>query len=303
MITQVQKGAYLIDTMALGLREFVAAYLLVDEKIALIDTGYASSLNVILSDIRRIGLEPSGLDYIVVTHVHLDHAGAAGSLVKKATNVKVLAHPKSVKHLINPARLVSSVEEVYGQIAAASFGKTEPIPPERISGVEDGVCIPLGNMRLRFVHTQGHAPHHLCVYEETNALLFTGDSVSGTYPDFPVFVPPSVPPSFDFLGSVNDLRRLMELEPRLLMTSHFGVRQASRSILEKEIFLLNWWRDLISFEKEKGGDVESITDTACEALAKRFGVNVKEVPGYVRLNIKLAVKGMLEYLDRLATQG
>ncbi|MEM4675453.1 MAG: MBL fold metallo-hydrolase, partial [Nitrososphaerota archaeon] len=114
MITRIQDGVYLIDTMALGVREFVAAYLLVDEKTALIDTGYASSLNVLLSDIKSIGLDPSMLDYIIVTHVHLDHAGAAGSLIKTATNAKVLAHPRGVKHLVDPTRLISSVEEIYG---------------------------------------------------------------------------------------------------------------------------------------------------------------------------------------------
>lgn len=303
MITQVQEGVYLIDTMALGLKGFVAAYVLLDEKVALIDTGYASSLDVLLSDLDSIGLELSRVDYVVVTHVHLDHAGAAGSFVKFAKNARVLAHPKGVKHLVDPERLVRSVEEVYGRATAACFGRTEPIPPERISGVDDNASIPLGKMRLRFLHTQGHAPHHLCVYEEANALLFTGDSVSGTYPGFPVFVPPSVPPSFDFFGAVSDLRRLMGLEPRLLMTPHFGVRRASRDVFEDEISLLHWWRDLISSEKERCDDVESITDRACEALAKRFGVDVKEVPGYVRLNIKLAVEGMVGYLDRLATRG
>ncbi|MEM1532052.1 MAG: MBL fold metallo-hydrolase [Nitrososphaerota archaeon] len=301
MITRIQDGVYLIDTMALGVREFVAAYLLVDEKTALIDTGYASSLNVLLSDIKSIGLDPSMLDYIIVTHVHLDHAGAAGSLIKTATNAKVLAHPRGVKHLVDPTRLISSVEEIYGQVAAL-FGKVEPIPPEQVSSVEDCARVSLGKMRLKFVHTQGHAPHHICVYEETNSFLFTGDVISGTYPSFPVFVPPSVPPSFDYHGLIEDLKRLMKLEPKLLMVPHFGVRQASKSVFEGEISLLNWWKDFISSEKESG-DVELITDAACKALAKKFGVNVKEVPDYVRTSIKLAVEGMLGYLERSATQG
>lgn len=302
MITQVQDDVYLIDTMALGVRKFVAAYLLVDEKIALIDTGYASSLDVLLSDIRDVGLDPSMLDYVIVTHVHLDHAGATGLLIKTATNAKVFAHPKGVRHLIDPTRLISSVEEIYGQ-AAARFGKVEPIPPERISGVEDCADISLGSMRLRFVYTQGHAPHHLCVYEETNSFLFTGDSISGTYLGFPVFVPPSVPPSFNLLGLIGDLKRLMKLEPRLLMTPHFGIRQASKSVFEEEISLLNWWKDFISSERESGGDVKSITDAACKALVKRFGVSAKEVPDYVRVSIKLAVEGMLGYLERSTIQG
>jgi glyoxylase-like metal-dependent hydrolase (beta-lactamase superfamily II) len=302
LIERVQEGVYLIDTMALGVRKFVAAYLLVDEKAALIDTGYASSLGVLLSSIRSAGLEPSMLDYIIVTHVHLDHAGAAGSLIKTAENAKVIAHPRGIKHLIDPTRLVSSVEEIYGQ-AAVHFGKVEPIPPERISGVEDCAHISLGKLRLRFVYTQGHAPHHLCVYEETNSLLFTGDSVSGTYQGFPVFVPPSVPPSFDHLVLIEDLKRLMMLEPKLLMTPHFGVRQGSKKLFEDEISLLNWWKDFISSEKEKGGDIKSITDAALEALVKKFGVKVKEVPDYVKVSIRLAVEGMLGYLERSATQG
>lgn len=302
MITQIQDGLYLIDTMALGIRKFAAAYLLVDEKVALIDTGYASSLNVLLSDIRSVGLEPSELDYVIVTHVHLDHAGAAGSLTKIATKAKVLAHPRGVKHLIDPTRLISNVEEIYGQ-SAARFGKVEPVPPDRIYGVEDGACVSLGRMRLRFIHTQGHAPHHLCVYEETNSLLFTGDAVSGMYSDFPILVPPSVPPSFNFSGLIEDLRRLMSLEPRFLMVTHFGVRKASKNVFEDEISLLNWWKDFIASEREKSSDIESITDAACKALAKRFGVNVNDVPEYVRVSIKLAVEGMLGYLERSATQG
>ncbi len=298
---QVQDSAYLIDTMALGIRNFVAAYLLVDEKVAVIDTGYASSLNVLLSDIRSISLDPSTIDYVIITHVHLDHAGAAGALIKNAINAKVLAHPRGVKHLIDPTRLISSVKELYGQ-EAARFGKVDPIPPERIYGVEDGTCVSLGSMRLKFIYTQGHAPHHLCVYEETNSFLFTGDAVSGAYPSFPVFVPPSVPPSFDFIGLIDDLKLLMRLGSRLLMTPHFGIREASKNVFEEEISLLNWWKDFISSEKENCSDVELITDAACKALAKKFSVDVKEVPDYVRMSIRLAVEGMLGYLERLTTK-
>jgi hypothetical protein len=102
---------------------------------------------------------------------------------------------------------------------------------------------------------------------------------------------------------IEDLKHLMMLEPKLLMTPHFGVRQGSKKLFEDEISLLNWWKDFISSEKEKGGDIKSITDAALEALVKKFGVKVKEVPDYVKVSIRLAVEGMLGYLERSATKG
>ena len=152
MSERVSEHIYLIDTEALGVKEMVAAYLVKgEEKKALVDTGYASSLQKLIRGLGEIGVDVTELSYIIPTHLHLDHAGASGQLAELSRRAEVLAHPRAVKHLINPTRLISSVREFYGA-AADEFGEFLPIEEGRVRGVDDEGELDLGSVTLRFIH-------------------------------------------------------------------------------------------------------------------------------------------------------
>lgn len=298
MIEKVTEGIYLIDTKALGIERFVAAYLLVDEKVVLVDVGYPSSAGVLTSSMDSVGIKPSSIDLIIATHVHLDHAGAAGHLVSMSPKAKVIAHPKGLRHLLDPSRLIESVKSIYGPGIFDYFGYPMPIGPDRVLGVKDGESIELGNKVLKVLYTEGHAPHHLSVYEESTGSLFTGDTVSGFHVEFPANIPASMPSSFELEKAKEDLRRLISLNPKLLLTPHFGVRHDAIRELEAEISLLDWWAGLVKEIARKAKDEDESLEMALDALLKRYGLKPSRVPEHVRTVVRLAIQGMLGYLSR-----
>ena len=172
--SRITRKAFMIDTVGLGNPSTVAVYVVKGaRKIALIDCGYASSYGNVLQGLRKLGIEPSSVDYIVPTHVHLDHAGAAGHLLRYMSRAKVIAHERAVPHLVDPAKVFESAKSVFGEKLIAMYGKPLPIGKDRITAVGEESHIDLGGATLTTLHAPGHAPHQISVLfeEEMTRLL------------------------------------------------------------------------------------------------------------------------------------
>lgn len=226
---------HVIDT-AFQRDHFDAAYLLVGNgRGAFIDCGTGHSLPNLLAAVERAGLGVDAIDWLILTHVHLDHAGGAGALMQRLPNARLLLHPRGAPHMIDPARLVAGATAVYGEAEMArSYGRIVPVAAERVVVAEDGHRLSLGGRELLCIDTPGHARHHLCVWDEASRGWFTGDTFGLSYRELDsaqgaFIVPTTSPVQFEPEALHASIDRLMAREPEAMYLTHYGrVRDTAR---------------------------------------------------------------------------
>jgi len=206
-----------------------ACYLLeTDSAVALIEVGNNASADRILKVLESRGRQQEEISHVIVTHVHLDHAGGAGELISRLPNAKLVAHPRGARHLIDPSRLEASARAVYGdEEFDRMYGTLKPVPEDRVLVMEDGDSLSVGGRPLDFIDTPGHARHHFCVWDEQTRGWFTGDTFGLSYRDLdtgngPFIFPTTTPIQFDPPALHASIDRLMEKSPRNMYLTHFG---------------------------------------------------------------------------------
>lgn len=206
-----------------------ACYLVeADDAVAIVETGTNDSVPRLIRALEQRGRSPEDVRYVIVTHVHLDHAGGAGSLMQACPNATFLVHPRGARHMIDPSKLEASVRQVYGdEIFDRDYGTLVPIPEERTRIVEDGETLTLGDRPLHFRDTPGHARHHFCIWDEVTRGWFTGDTFGLSYRELdtaqgPFIFPTTTPIQFDPGALKASVERLMSVGPRWMYLTHFG---------------------------------------------------------------------------------
>lgn len=218
---------YSIDTNDLGLKNRTTSYIIVDDKIALIETSASPSIPYILNALEELHIKPSDIDYLILTHIHLDHAGGAGVMMKYCPNATVLVHPKGVRHLVDPIRLIASARSVYGENFDAIFGEILPIQEKQLYAIGDREIIRLGSSTLTFYYTKGHANHHISIHESLTNGMFVGDTTGVYYPDmtgeeFDVILPSTSPNQFDPNLMEDSIQLFEKIKPNVLYFGHYG---------------------------------------------------------------------------------
>jgi glyoxylase-like metal-dependent hydrolase (beta-lactamase superfamily II) len=206
-----------------------ASHLIVrDGRAAFVDTGTTHSVPQLLATLDLKRLPREAVEYVLLTHVHLDHAGGAGELMRHLPNAKVLVHPRGAAHIIDPAKLVAGTKAVYGEAEFARlYGEIPPIPAERVVTVEDGARFRLGKSDLLFIHTPGHALHHYCIVDQDSRSVFTGDTFGISYRIFDTadgafIFPATTPVHFDPDQAHASLNRIMSFEPEACFLTHYS---------------------------------------------------------------------------------
>lgn len=209
---------------------------------AFVDNNTPHALPHLLGALTSNGLAPEEVEYVIITHVHLDHAAGTAALLEACPNATVLAHPRAVPHLVDPARLIQSARRVYGDaLFDRVFGTVAPVPGDRIRAVKDGEHIALGNRTLTFLHTAGHARHHICIHDSGSNGIFTGDTFGSNLGDRPPGDPPcltasSPPTEFDPVQARESIRRIVDSGAERAYLTHFGpvenVPGAARVLLQ-----------------------------------------------------------------------
>lgn len=205
-----------------------ACYLRVQgDEAAFIETNTAHSTPLLLRALEEAGLAAEQVRWIIVTHAHLDHAGGASALMEACPKATLVAHPRAARHLIDPTRLVASAEQVYGAAEFARlYGKISPIPAERVLVMEDGDSLPFGDATFRFLHTPGHAKHHMIVHDPARDTVFTGDTFGLAYPLLQragrFVIASTSPTDFDGPAAKASVDRVMSLGTRTACLTHFG---------------------------------------------------------------------------------
>lgn len=221
-----------------GFEDFIGSYLFCGEKKAIIDVGPKVAIPGLLNAMSQAGVSPDEIDYIILTHLHMDHAGGIGLAVKEMKNASVVAHSRAYKHLIDPAVLWQASQETLGGLAI-KYGCIDPVPGNRIITAEDGMTLDMGKgLALEIYLTPGHAPHHLCVFDRKDRILLAGDT-AGVFMNG--FLRPGTPPPFRFNDYINSLDRMIALQPKLLCYAHFGCYDhAIERLLEVKKQTLLW---------------------------------------------------------------
>ncbi len=217
-----------IDSHYLGIPRFAAAYLLIDgDRAAFVDNNTNRAVPGLLAALADAGLETSQVEYLIITHVHLDHAGGTSALAAACPGATVIAHPRAARHIIDPEKLVASATAVYGETEFRRlYGRIEPVPEERVRTMDDEETLSFGGGELTFLHTRGHANHHFCIADSGTRSIFTGDAFGLVYPALQTqgtFAYPSTSPT-DFDGPLarEAVRRLRDYGAERLYPTHFG---------------------------------------------------------------------------------
>jgi glyoxylase-like metal-dependent hydrolase (beta-lactamase superfamily II) len=206
-----------------------AAHLIVDEgRAAFVDVGTNSSVPYLLAALDELGIARGAVDYLLLTHVHLDHAGGAGALMRELPNARALLHPRGAPHMIDPTKLIAGSKVVYGEERfRRMYGELLPIPAARVRVVADGERVALGGRMLELIHTPGHAQHHYVVVDAAHASLFSGDTFGISYraldTEQGAFITPStVPTQFDPEQHILSIDRMLAYRPESIYLMHFS---------------------------------------------------------------------------------
>ena len=247
-----------------------AAYLRVQgDEAAFIETNTTHAAPLLLRSLAEQGLDRSQVRYVIVTHVHLDHAGGASALMAACPNATLLAHPRAARHLIDPAKLVASARAVYGaERFDTLYGTIEPIDAARVTSLDDGASVAFGDATLRFWHTRGHANHHFVVHDDARDTVYTGDAFGLVYPRLQrgtrFAFPSTSPTDFDADAALASLDRILALGTRSACLTHFGEIEDLHVVADQ---LRTWLRLSAKLVEEAAGraDAESYIHARLES--------------------------------------
>jgi glyoxylase-like metal-dependent hydrolase (beta-lactamase superfamily II) len=262
MTTHVAPGVIQIDTRLGGWHEVTAGYLIEGPAPCLVETGSQTSFGTTLAALGELGLGADDLASVVVTHIHLDHAGAVGDIASAFPKADVYVHEKGARHLVNPERLVRSAGLVYGDLLDSLYGRLRPTPLERVKVLRDGDQIRIGPQRaLTSVDSPGHAKHHLGLHDDVSGLLFVGDAVGVRLPNVGVLRPATPPPDFDLDLALRSLDRFAERRPSGIALAHFGITPGDPlDLLAEATATLRRWSEVAEAAFREGRDIATALD-------------------------------------------
>jgi len=262
-VINIAKGIDVVDSGYYS-KDFAAIYLLrQNNKVAIIETGSNFSVPVVENVLIQKGLGFSDVSYIIPTHVHLDHAGGAGELMKQCLNAKLVVHPRGARHLIDPSKLIAGAVAVYGEEKFKEYyGEIVPIDANRVIEAGDNFILDFDGRELRFIDTPGHARHHFCIWDKATKSMFTGDTFGISYRDLDckgiVYILPSTSPvQFDPESLIESINRIMEFKPERVCLTHFSAIKPTSKVVNQLIESIHFVSDLAIKYADKN-DAKSI---------------------------------------------
>ena len=302
-------GITTVDT-AFQRDHFDAAYLMVEEgRGAFIDCGTSLAVPRLLRAIEHAGLQAGDIDWLLVTHAHLGHAGGAGELLTHLPNARLVAHPRAAQHLMDPARLIAGATAVYGEVEMArSYGPIRPVPEHRVVIAEDGHTLDLAGRRLQCIDTPGHARHHFCVWDEHSRSWFTGDTFGLSYRELdgplgPFILPTSSPVQFEPEALKTSIARLLAYRPTGMYLTHYGrIEDVDR--LAGELFAQIDAMCVLARQCDERADRHRCLTAALSALyierarAQRCPLDDEAILRVLAMDIELNAQGLACWLDR-----
>jgi glyoxylase-like metal-dependent hydrolase (beta-lactamase superfamily II) len=304
-------GIHTIDT-GFGRPTFDAAYLVVERgRGALIDSGTTHSLPHFLDAIKIADLEPKDIDWVILTHVHLDHAGGAGQLLKHLPYAKLAVHPRGARHMIDPSALIAGASGVYGEDEVRrSYGEILAVPAERVVEATDGFVVDLAGRALLCLDTPGHARHHIAIHDDRSSAFFTGDIFGLSYreldsPGGAFIIPTTSPVQFEPDAAHHSIDRMLGYEPEAMYLTHYGrVTEVARlaNDLHETIDAMVAIATRHVAAPDRAQRIESDFADLYVDRARRQGVTMSRegILNLLKIDIRLNAQGIAVWLDRRA---
>ena len=290
-----------------------AVHILVERgRAAIIDTGSANGVERVLQALAEKGVAPEQVDYVILTHVHLDHAGGAGQLMARCPNATLTVHPRGARHMIDPSRLLAATVAVYGEQATRRlYGEVLPVPAGRVRETPEGAAVSLAGRELAFLDAPGHARHHVLVRDAGSGSIFVGDSFGLSYRELDrdgmqFSFPTTSPAQFDPPALQRTIDRIVALGPKALYVTHFGqLRDLERlagdlhRLIEAHVEIAERHR---GDGAERGPQLrQAITRLVlAEGKRQRWKLPESELRGVFALDIELNAQGLEAWLDTTA---
>ena len=304
-----EHGIHTIDT-AFQREHFDAAYLIVEHgRAAFVDCGTNHSVPRLLGRLASLGLAPADVDWLLVTHVHLDHAGGAGALMAVLPNARLVVHPRGAQHMIDPSRLIAGATAVYGEAEMQrSYGRIQPVPASRVVVAEDGHVVDVQGRELVCMNTPGHARHHYCVWDARSRGWFTGDTFGLSYRELdsargPFVLPTSSPVQFEPEALKASIARLLARNPQCMYLTHYGrvgdVERLARDLCQQIDAMVEIARNCDGLPDRHAGLVQALRTLYLErARAHGCPLDDAGVEKVLGMDIELNAQGLVAWLDR-----
>lgn len=309
---KLAENLYLIDDFDLSLEKRTGTYVLTEEKLTLIETSASPSIPYILEGLSQLHIRPEEVEYIIVTHIHLDHAGGTGLLLTHCPNAKVIVHPKGGRHLADPSRLIAGAKAVYGDKFDGLFNPILPVREDKIITKEHEEELKIGpNCTLKFFHSPGHANHHFSIFHPALNGMFTGDTAGVSYPQLKengieMYLPSTSPNQFDPGKMLESIGMYEKMDLDFIFFGHYGMstnpKEVYRQIKDWLKIFLHAGRIAVS----EGGSIDQQTQAAQAMLEEKIKANLNgrgipsDHPVYKILSVDIAVcsMGLIDYMQK-----
>jgi glyoxylase-like metal-dependent hydrolase (beta-lactamase superfamily II) len=304
-VVDLGHDVYQIDTFMAGYSRVTAGYLIRGDRPCLVETGTAPSAPLVREALASLGVGPADLATVVVTHIHLDHAGGTGDIAEMFPGAEVVVHERGARHLADPTRLMAGARSVWGDELDQLFGTLAPTPAERIRTVDRTGAIDLGGgRRLDSHYAPGHARHHVALIDSVSGDLYVGDAAGIYIPDTGDLRPATPPPEFDLAVALESLRTFAALRPARLLFSHYGPVAEVTQTLDRAAEEINVWVDETRRARGQGADLDHAVALVAERTRQRYavlrdGADPAMAAKYDRTSGTAAnVAGIMHYLDK-----
>jgi glyoxylase-like metal-dependent hydrolase (beta-lactamase superfamily II) len=294
-----------IDTRMAGYDGITAGYLIRGDRPCLVETGTAPSAPVVRDALAGLGIGPGDLATVVVTHIHLDHAGGAGDIAAMFPSAQIVVHQRGARHLADPSRLMASARMVYGDALDRLFGVLAPVPADRIVALGDTGTVDLGGgRRLDSHYSPGHAKHHVGLADSQTGDLYVGDAAGVYLPDTGDLRPATPPPDFDLETALASVRRFAALRPSRLLFSHYGPVGQVAEILDRSAEEMIVWVEETRRARRAGLDLDHAVAMVRDRTMARYAAMAPDADPALAEKFEREssdagnVEGILHWLER-----
>lgn len=313
LIDEYEHQITCIDT-GLGRPGLASCYVMINQgRAAIIETGIAKTVPRILQVLAEKGIGCDQVDYIITTHVHLDHAGGVGGLIEQLPNAQLIIHPRGARHMIDPSQLQAGAMAVYGEEKyRATYGELIPVPEHRVTIKEDNSSLDLQGRTLKFFDTPGHARHHFCVWDDESRGIFTGDTLGIVYrelcrDDEDFVMPSTTPVQFEPEKLKQSIDRLFAMQPNYFYLTHYGRVEAKSGLVEALKSQIDMYVDIgQGFAKEENRQTlisQSLVEKTLGLLAKyQSPLNTQQCKTLIEMDMAINAQGLDVWLTKAAKQ-